>query len=390
VRDWMEKWRHRTWVAPLGDILLAVMVLALSVKGLSETNGCPCPPVPVWGYLLVGVQSLVLLGRRYWPVTVALVSGFLALLYGVSSLPDPPVPYAALVAIYTAAARAPQRRAILVAVVSAAEIALALILDRAKSDYQDAIFNYLIFATAWLPGFAKSAHAERLAALEERAAQLERSQLLESARAVSEERNRISRELHDIVAHHVSMMVIQAEAAPLLIDRDPKAATEAMDSISQTGRAALTEMRRMMVLMREGEALPLAPQPDLSVVRELIDGIRSSGLDVSFDLSGDVRALPQGTELTAYRVLQEALTNVAKHARGARADVRLDYGPEALHIDVRNDSPEAADQIELPGGNGLAVMRERVALVGGDLTVGPDEQGDWRVSALLPVGSQAR
>jgi signal transduction histidine kinase len=386
----MEKWRHRTWVAPLGDILLAVMVLALSVKGLSETNGCPCPPVPVWGYLLVGVQSLVLLGRRYWPVTVALVSGFLALLYGVSSLPDPPVPYAALVAIYTAAARAPQRRAILVAVVSAAEIALALILDRAKSDYQDAIFNYLIFATAWLLGFAKSAHAERLAALEERAAQLERSQLLESARAVSEERNRISRELHDIVAHHVSMMVIQAEAAPLLIDRDPKAATEAMDSISQTGRAALTEMRRMMVLMREGEALPLAPQPDLSVVRELIDGIRSSGLDVSFDLSGDVRALPQGTELTAYRVLQEALTNVAKHARGARADVRLDYGPEALHIDVRNDSPEAADQIELPGGNGLAVMRERVALVGGDLTVGPDEQGDWRVSALLPVGSQAR
>jgi signal transduction histidine kinase len=390
VRDWMEKWRHRTWVAPLGDILLAFMVLALSVKGLSETNGCPCPPVPVWGYLLVGVQSLVLLGRRYWPVTVALVSGFLALLYGVSSLPDPPVPYAALVAIYTAAARAPQRRAILVAVVSAAEIALALILDRAKSDYQDAIFNYLIFATAWLLGFAKSAHAERLAALEERAAQLERSQLLESARAVSEERNRISRELHDIVAHHVSMMVIQAEAAPLLIDRDPKAATEAMDSISQTGRAALTEMRRMMVLMREGEALPLAPQPDLSVVRELIDGIRSSGLDVSFDLSGDVRALPQGTELTAYWVLQEALTNVAKHARGARADVRLDYGPEALHIDVRNDSPEAADQIELPGGNGLAVMRERVALVGGDLTVGPDEQGDWRVSALLPVGSQAR
>lgn len=390
MRDWMEKWRHRTWVAPLGDILLAVMVLALSVKGLSETNGCPCPPVPVWGYLLVGVQSLVLLGRRYWPVTVALVSGFLALLYGVSSLPDPPVPYAALVAIYTAAARAPQRRAILVAVVSAAEIALALILDRAKSDYQDAIFNYLIFATAWLLGFAKSAHAERLAALEERAAQLERSQLLESARAVSEERNRISRELHDIVAHHVSMMVIQAEAAPLLIDRDPKAATEAMDSISQTGRAALTEMRRMMVLMREGEALPLAPQPDLSVVRELIDGIRSSGLDVSFELSGDVRALPQGTELTAYRVLQEALTNVAKHARGARADVRLDYGPEALHIDVRNDSPEAADQIELPGGNGLAVMRERVALVGGDLTVGPDEQGDWRVSALLPVGRQAR
>jgi signal transduction histidine kinase len=350
----------------------------------------PLPTRACLGYLLVGVQSLVLLGRRYWPVTVALVSGFLALLYGVSSLPDPPVPYAALVAIYTAAARAPQRRAILVAVVSAAEIALALILDRAKSDYQDAIFNYLIFATAWLLGFAKSAHAERLAALEERAAQLERSQLLESARAVSEERNRISRELHDIVAHHVSMMVIQAEAAPLLIDRDPKAATEAMDSISQTGRAALTEMRRMMVLMREGEALPLAPQPDLSVVRELIDGIRSSGLDVSFDLSGDVRALPQGTELTAYRVLQEALTNVAKHARGARADVRLDYGPEALHIDVRNDSPEAADQIELPGGNGLAVMRERVALVGGDLTVGPDEQGDWRVSALLPVGSQAR
>ena len=95
-------------------------------------------------------------------------------------------------------------------------------------------------------------------------------------------------------------------------------------------------------------------------------------------------------ELTAYRVLQEALTNVAKHARGARADVRLDYGPDVLRIVVRNDSPEASDRLELPGGNGLVVMRERVALLGGDLTVGPDEQGDWRVSALLPVGGTAR
>jgi signal transduction histidine kinase len=389
VWDWIEKWRHRKWVAPLGDILLVAMVLALSLKGLSETNGCPCPPLPVWGYALVGVQSIVLLGRRYWPMTVALISGFLAMLYGVSSLPDPPVPYAALVAIYTAAARASQRRAILVAVISAAEIALAMILDRVKSDYQDALFNYLIFATAWLLGFAKSAHSERLAALEERATQLEQTHFLESARAVSEERNRISRELHDIVAHHVSMMVIQAEAAPLLLDKDPKAAADAMASISQTGRAALAEMRRMMALMREHEALPLSPQPNLSVVRDLIDGIRGSGLDVNFDLTGEVRALSQGTELTAYRLLQEALTNVAKHARGARADVRLDYGPEILRIDVRNDSAEPSGSLDLPGGNGLVVMRERVALLGGDLMVGPDEPGTWRVSAVLPVGAPA-
>jgi signal transduction histidine kinase len=228
-----------------------------------------------------------------------------------------------------------------------------------------------------------------LAALEERATQLEQTHFLESARAVSEERNRISRELHDIVAHHVSMMVIQAEAAPLLLDKDPKAAADAMASISQTGRAALAEMRRMMALMREHEALPLSPQPNLSVVRDLIDGIRGSGLDVNFDLTGEVRALSQGTELTAYRLLQEALTNVAKHARGARADVRLDYGPEILRIDVRNDSAEPSGSLDLPGGNGLVVMRERVALLGGDLMVGPDEPGTWRVSALLPVGAPA-
>jgi signal transduction histidine kinase len=145
----------------------------------------------------------------------------------------------------------------------------------------------------------------------------------------------------------------------------------------------------MMALMREHEALPLSPQPNLSVVRDLIDGIRGSGLDVNFDLTGEVRALSQGTELTAYRLLQEALTNVAKHARGARADVRLDYGPEILRIDVRNDSAEPSGSLDLPGGNGLVVMRERVALLGGDLMVGPDEPGTWRVSAVLPVGAPA-
>jgi signal transduction histidine kinase len=389
VLDWIEDWRHRRWVAVLGDILLVIMVLLLSLKGLRETNGCPCPPVPNWGYLLVAVQALVLLGRRWWPVTVALISGVLALFYGVSTLPDPPVPYAALVAIYTAAAHAPRRRAIVVAVISAAEIAIAMIVDRARSDFQDALFNYLVFATAWLLGYAASAHTERAAALEERAVQVEKRQLAESARAVSEERSRISRELHDIVAHHVSMMVVQAEAAPLLLTRDPKAATDAMASISQTGRTALTEMRRMMTLMREGEESPLSPQPSLSAVRELIDSVRSSGLDVNFDLSGDVRALSPGAELTAYRVLQEALTNVLKHAQGTGADVSLDYGPEVLRIDVRNDAPQASSQLGLPGGNGLAVMRERIALLGGDLAVGPDARGAWRVSALIPVGDGA-
>lgn len=386
----IKEWRHRKWVAVLGDILLATMVLLLSLKGLQETNGCPCPPVPTWAYALVAVQALVLVGRRKWPVTVALISGFLALLYGVSSLPDPPVPYAALVAVYTAAARAPRRHAIIVAIVLAADIAIAMIVDWARSDYQDALFNYLIFATAWLLGYAAQARAERAAALEQQAIQVEKRQSAESARAVSEERNRISRELHDIVAHHVSMMVVQAEAAPLLLTRDPKSAADAMASISQTGREALKEMRRMMALMRDGQESPLSPQPSLSAVAELIDGVRSSGLDVSFDLTGEVRTLSPGAELAAYRVLQEALTNVVKHARGARADVSLDYGSEVLRIDVRNDARPESAQLDLPGGNGLAVMRERIALLGGDLKVGPDVGGFWEVRALIPVGGEAR
>jgi signal transduction histidine kinase len=365
------------------DPLLAVLAFGLSVPPLLRpTGGCGCPAVPAWAFVLLAAQCLPLAVRRRWPFASSLAIGVATIAYGVTWLPDPAMPYAGLVGLYTVAAHGSRRTGLAAAGTAAVAIALAMAVDPA-ADYQDVLVTYLLFATAWLLGNGARQRREGIEAAEARATALERTRAAEADRAVVEERNRIARELHDVVAHHVSMMVVQAEAGPVAVGRDDARAVQAFDTISATGRQALTEMRRLLGVLR-ADAASLAPQPGAERIPELVDGVRAAGLDVSLEVTGTPGPLPPAVDLSAYRLLQEALTNALRHAGPARVTARVAYGPDAVEISVVDDGLGTAEAGPA-AGHGLVAMRERVGLVGGSVAAGPEPGGGWAVRARLPV-----
>jgi len=376
-------WRER--LEPFADLAIAGAVLMLSLLPLRYKDGCGCGEVPVWGYVLVVGQAVPLVWRRRWPFVMSMLSGLLALTYGLSWLPDPPVPYAGLVALYSAAAYARRTLAYVAGVTAMVAIGVAMVVDWPTADGHDVAVNYLLFATAWLLGDSARTRRERSAELEDRAAQAERTRAAEAERAVVEERNRIAREMHDVVAHHVSLMVVQAEAGPVVVDHDPARAVEAFDYISATGKQALVEMRRLLGVLREDERGRRAPLPGAEQIPLLVESVRAAGLRVDLEVTGTRRALPAAVDLSAYRLLQEALTNVSRHAGPAQVQVSLCYGEDGLKLDVVDDGIASASSPRGDGGHGLVAMRERVSLVGGTLTVGPRPDGGWAVSAHLPL-----
>ena len=207
----------------------------------------------------------------------------------------------------------------------------------------------------------------------------------EARQAVAEERTRIARELHDVVAHSMSVVVVQASAAQRVMASDPDRAREALASIEVTGRDSLGEMRRILGALRGDDDAPLAPQPGLEQFAQLVRHCEEAGLPVEVELAGSPRELPAGIELATYRIVQEALTNAVKHAGPAHAVVRLDYGDDRLDIEVTDDGRGAAADTITSGGQGLVGMRERVELFGGTFAAGPRTGGGYRVKARLPV-----
>jgi signal transduction histidine kinase len=205
---------------------------------------------------------------------------------------------------------------------------------------------------------------------------------------VTAERARIARELHDVIAHHVSMMVVQAEAGPVVVERDAPAAARAFDTIAGIGRQALVEMRHLLGVLRSeaGEPTPsLAPQPGVAQLDGLVDQVRQAGIQVDLVVEGEPVPLPAGVDLSAYRIVQEALTNAVKHARPGRVRVLLRYGERELRVEVGDDGRGAAEEDGEPG-HGLIGMRERVHLFGGELTAGPGPDRGFTVTARLPIG----
>jgi signal transduction histidine kinase len=208
----------------------------------------------------------------------------------------------------------------------------------------------------------------------------------EARAAVGEERARIARELHDVVTHHVNLVVLQAMAASGMLDRDPERVREPLRVIESSGREALTEMRRLLGVLREDDAeRPLAPQPGVADVDALVGSARTAGLSVGLAVSGTPRRLPAGLALTVYRIVQEALTNAARHAAGSRVGVSLRYEPESVEVAVVDDGGKQVEHGAPGGGRGLLGMRERVAVFAGTLETGPSADGGFAVHARLPA-----
>jgi len=248
----------------------------------------------------------------------------------------------------------------------------------------DFLFPSIVFGVSWTVGFVLGQKLREGTEAKERAERLEREREEQARIAVAEERARIARELHDIVGHSVSVMTVQAAGVRSLLKPEQEREREALEIIEQTGREALAEMRRLVgVLRRPEEAPALAPQPSLEHVEKLVSQARESGLPVKLRVEGDPVQLPAGVDLTAYRLVQEGLTNAIKHARAENAEVIVRYGDGQVELTVSDDG--AGDGEGVKGGNGLVGMRERVSVYGGELDAGPRPEGGFRLHATLPV-----
>ncbi|MDQ1487282.1 MAG: hypothetical protein QOJ62_2975 [Actinomycetota bacterium] len=372
-------------------LALAVMVVTV-VGGFIAGRDHSQPRLTALGVLLLIVQTLPVAARRRWPYVVGLVTGTATAVYGIAKLPDLPLYLGPMIALYTIASTRSRRTSVPVLGVILLTVVGANLLagdSRAINYYSGLLFPALF----WAIGDGARSRRHYLAEVEARAAALERDRLAEAQRAVDDERARIARELHDVVAHHVSMIVVQAEA---FAAAEPDAETTAsFDTLAESGRGALAELRRLLNLLRDPDGssglAPLAPQPGIEGLGVLADELRRAGLPVDFRTEGTRRSLPEAVELSAYRIVQEALTNTLRHAGLARAQVVVRYLPEAVEVDVVDDglgsanSPRRTDDGGVAAGHGLIGIRERVALHSGELDAGPVAEGGFRVRAVLPA-----
>jgi signal transduction histidine kinase len=247
------------------------------------------------------------------------------------------------------------------------------------------VFIPMVFGISWLAGFALRERAEQAEAAELRAAQAEREREATARIAVAEERARIARELHDIVAHAVSVMVLQVGAVRHNLPETLAEDADALRGVEKTGRTALAEMRRLLGAMRrDGDDLELMPQPGLDALDSLLEEVGRAGLPVRLHVDGEPAPLPRAIDLSAYRIVQEGLTNALKHARATHADVTLHYAPDELQIEVRDDGDGGAGN-DGPG-YGLIGVRERVKIFGGEMTAGAATGGGFILSTRLPLG----
>lgn len=339
---------------------------------------------PLWLLLAtVLVMWLPLLARRRLPF--AAPAGAVVTAGAISFVEGRAVPYsfftfiAVLTSAFLMAFANDRREAIsgLLIIYAAGSVVTRNDPDSAAGDY---LFVAIIFTASWLAGLALNRRLAQAAALEEAASRREE----EAERAVGEERARISRELHDVVAHSVSVMTVQASAVRRLLKPEQEREREALKVVEETGRQALTEMRRLLGILREeGVSAERAPQPGLATIDALVQHVRDAGLPVELTVEGDPVRLPPGVDLSAYRIVQEALTNALRHAGPAHAWVAVRYDGDDVEIEVENDG--RSDNEGVAGGHGLVGMRERVALCGGELKAGPRKGGGFSISARLPV-----
>lgn len=385
------------WLPPWPDLALAAVLLlgsggvTIAVTGSASRSAGDAVPVatgsrPWLLAVLIGLsvlQTAPLAFRRRRPILV--LAMVVAASVALSFFGRTPMEAIALfIALYSVAAHTDRRTAIRAG--SAALIVLAGPLTlQGDIGPVEGIFELGFLALGWMLG-------AYLGELRGRAERVRREQESERRRAVAEEQARIARELHDVMAHSVSVMVVQAAAADDVFDTAPQRAREALRSIESTGRQALSEVRRVLDVLRSSDGDELMPQPGLSRLEELIAEVRAAGLPVVLRVDGARPDLPASVDLSAYRIVQEGLTNTLKHGRGVtRATVVLRYRPGELCVEVSDDgTPSSTDgDAEARTGHGLIGMRERVAMYGGELVVGPSAGGGFEVRARLPLEPEA-
>jgi signal transduction histidine kinase len=367
-----------------GDLALALVLATFGVVELWLVGVGP-KPIAVPASLVAG---LALYWRRVAPLAVAAaVFGAVAgeSLLGVSlDRPDSPL-LVALAATYAVAAYRDLRIALAGMAIALAGIWIG-VAGQTTNNHSDFAFTAVVVSAGWLVGRGMRGRVRQTAELAERTRQLEEAREAERLAAVAEERRRIARDLHDVIAHSVSVMVVQAGAAEDIFARNPEGVLEPIRAVQETGRAALVEMRRLLGLLREDGELGLAPQPRLADLDALAEQMRLAGLPVEVELEGNPRPLPIGVDLSVYRIAQEALTNALKHAGPARARLVLRYRESEVELEVVDDGSSSANG---DGGHGLIGMRERVAVFGGTLEADRLPGGGFRVLARLPLAATA-
>jgi signal transduction histidine kinase len=370
------------------DILIALVALeSASEVALKQDDA---PTTSLW-FAVPASAAIVLplLGRRWFPfgapAAVWLLAGLLSFVDGqlVPSTVSASLAGMASAVLLGNLRDEVEARAGLAIVAGSAAIIAYNTPDRAAGEL---IVVPALFAIGGLAGYALRERAERAEAAEVRAAQAEHERDVASRIAVAEERTRIARELHDIVAHAVSVMVLQVGAVRHRLPDERAPDREALRDVEQAGRTALAEMRRLLGAMRwDRDGVDLAPQPGLDAVQSLLDDVRRAGLPVELHVEGEPRRLPPAIDLSAYRIVQEGLTNALKHAGASRADVTLRYARDEVQIVVRDDGAGASTSDD--PGYGLAGVRERVTIYGGEMSAGSENGGGFVLRTRLPIAA---
>jgi signal transduction histidine kinase len=375
-------WRRPRFPPYVADSALALLLAVPTVGGLVADAEHVTQPWWLVGPL-AALTALPLAVRRYRPLAVfAITLGALVALNfsGVDTFAP-----GIAVAVYTLAAHCDRRTAL-----RAGVLGLALYVPASLYASGGSVVPSVVFLTAaWILGDNLRTRRAYLHELEEKAERLEREREENERRAAADEQARIARELHDVIAHNVSVMVVQAAGGREVFETHPDRAREALASIEATGREALTELRRLLGVARAHEdgSTSLAPQPGLERLGTLVEQVRAAGLTVDVQVEGEQRDLPTGVDLSAYRVIQEALTNTLRHAFAQRAWVVVHYGERELIVEVLDDGagpPRAGRQ----DGRGLVGMQERVGLFGGEVRTGARPEGGFRVWARFPLGAE--
>jgi signal transduction histidine kinase len=373
-------------------LALAATALSWSILGGFDEG------VGAGGWVVATVHTTAIAFRRVAPRASFAVGSLAGIAYVAAGWPMVGLGPAAVVAVYSLAAYSTRRDSLVGLVAVEVALPVAVLIGGSSTDLSTVVGNEIVLAAAWLLGDGTRRRRELAALYRQRAVALEEAQTELARQAVTLERVRIARELHDIVAHSMSVIAVQAGTGRLVVDDDPAQARVALEAIEHLSREAMDEMRRLLGVLRDErtDAMPLEPMPSLADLDRLVASAAAAGTTVDVKVTGTRRPLVPGAELAAYRIVQEALTNVRRHAPGATAHVELAFGDEDVNVTVANDLPASgggpggARVGGGPGGGlGIVGMRERAAVYGGSVEAAARPDGTFRVAARLPYGGSS-